>query len=226
VIAATLLVVAKAPVAGFAKTRLTPALTPAEAADVAAAALLDTLDAVCATEVAHRVVALIGDLDAAERGGEIARALADFEVVPQRGAGFGERLANAHADAARRGLPVLQLGMDTPQVRPAVLSAAATDLAGRAGHALLGPATDGGWWALGLPSPQPARLLVDVPMSTSRTAACTRDMLFRCGYRVRDLEPMTDADTFGDAVGIASATEGRFARLVRALHQRGTPVPG
>ncbi|MDN2502321.1 glycosyltransferase, partial [Nocardia nova] len=42
----TLLVVAKAPVAGFAKTRLTPPLAPAEAADLAAAALLDTLAAV------------------------------------------------------------------------------------------------------------------------------------------------------------------------------------
>ena len=61
----TLLVVAKAPEPGLAKTRLAATVGDRVAADIAAAALLDTLDAVAAAPVAARVVALTGDLDAA-----------------------------------------------------------------------------------------------------------------------------------------------------------------
>jgi hypothetical protein len=63
----TILVVAKAPVPGLAKTRLASALGPEAAADIAAAALLDTLDAVAQAPVSARVVAMTGDLDVACR---------------------------------------------------------------------------------------------------------------------------------------------------------------
>ncbi|WP_328393065.1 TIGR04282 family arsenosugar biosynthesis glycosyltransferase [Nocardia sp. NBC_00416] len=206
----TVLIVAKAPVAGYAKTRLTPPLTPVQAAQVAAAALLDTLDAVRDCPVAHRVVAFTGDLDAAERGAEISGELADFEMVPQRGTGFGVRLANAHADAARPGLPVLQIGMDTPQLGSRVLADAARALVAGA-DALLGPATDGGWWGLGLSDPRAARLLAEVPMSTPRTGEHTRGALRTSGYRVELLPTFTDVDHFADAVRVAADCSGRFA---------------
>ena len=61
----TLLVVAKAPEPGRAKTRLAATVGDRVAAEIAAAALLDTLDAVAAAPIAGRVVALTGDLDAA-----------------------------------------------------------------------------------------------------------------------------------------------------------------
>ncbi|WP_433657016.1 TIGR04282 family arsenosugar biosynthesis glycosyltransferase [Nocardia sp. CA-128927] len=218
--ATTLLVIAKAPIAGFAKTRLTPPLTPREAARVAAAALLDTLDSVLRSEVTHRVVAFTGDLSAAECSHELARELAKFEVIPQRGAGFGARLANAHADAARFGAPVLQIGMDTPQIGPDVLTSAANQLVDDEA-ALLGPAEDGGWWALGLPTPQPARVLVDVPMSTDRTGELTGNALQHCGYRVRLLPKFSDVDTFADATRVAAQSTGRFAATIHELSDRG-----
>ncbi|MET8653296.1 TIGR04282 family arsenosugar biosynthesis glycosyltransferase [Nocardia aurea] len=216
----TLLVIAKAPIAGFAKTRLTPPLDPRAAALVAAASLLDTLDAVTRSGVTHRVVAFTGDLAVAERGAELARALDEFVVFPQRGPDFGTRLANAHADAARFGGPVLQIGMDTPQVGPDVLGAAARQLA-EDDSALLGPAEDGGWWALGLPVPQPAHLLSGVPMSTPRTGELTRDMVRHCGFRVRDLPTFRDVDTFADAVAVAAVSGGRFAATVDAVREHG-----
>ncbi|MEU4840304.1 DUF2064 domain-containing protein [Nocardia testacea] len=211
-----LLVMAKAPVAGYAKTRLTPPLTPAQAARLAAAALLDTLDAVSACPVTHRVVAFTGDLDAAQSGEEIARRLADFEVVPQRGSGFAVRLANAHADTARAGLPILQIGMDTPQLGARVLTDAARTLVAGA-DALLGPATDGGWWGLGLSDPRAARLLADVPMSTAATGDRTRGVLRAHGYRVGMLPALTDVDHYADAVRVAAGCSGRFAAAVAAL---------
>ncbi|WP_433197598.1 TIGR04282 family arsenosugar biosynthesis glycosyltransferase [Nocardia sp. CA-107356] len=217
-VAATLLVLAKAPIAGLAKTRLTPPLTPRDAARVAAVSLLDTLESMSRSPVAHHVVAFTGALADAEYADEVDRALTDFEVIPQRGASFGERLANAHADAARYGLPVLQIGMDTPQIGPDVLTWAARELVLR-GDALLGPADDGGWWALGLPTPQAARTLVEVPMSTDRTGELTRDAMLHCDLRVRQLPHYNDVDTFADAVAVAAASDGRFARLVQQLHR-------
>lgn len=215
----TLLVIAKAPIAGFAKTRLTPPLTPREAAQVAAASLLDTLDSALHSRVAHRVVAFTGDLAAAQRRKELARALGEFEIVPQRGASFGTRLANAHADAARHGLPVLQIGMDTPQIGAEVLTRAARALIA-CGESVLGPAEDGGWWALGLSVPQAARTLVDVPMSTARTGQLTRKALRHCGNRVRLLPTFADVDTFEDARRVAATAGGNFAEVMAELRHR------
>ena len=59
-LAAQLMVIAKEPVPGRVKTRLTPAYTPAEAAELAEAALADTLAAVASTSVARRILALAG----------------------------------------------------------------------------------------------------------------------------------------------------------------------
>ncbi len=215
-LAATLLVVAKAPIAGFAKTRLTPPLSPAEAARLAADALLDTLDAVRLSGVRHAVVAWTGDLDRAERAAELAPALRDCVVIAQRGNDFGQRLANAHADAARLGLPVLQIGMDTPQAGPELLAASARLLLD-SGDSVLGPATDGGWWALGLSDPRPARLLAEVPMSTGRTGELTRKMLHHCGYRVHDLPTLTDVDHYEDARAVATRCTGRFTHTLEHL---------
>ncbi|MEV6252753.1 DUF2064 domain-containing protein [Nocardia sp. NPDC051911] len=218
-VAATLLVLAKAPVAGFAKTRLTPPLTSHEAADLAAASLLDTLDAVLRSNVAHRVVALTGDLTAAERQGELRQLLTRVQVLPQRGRTFGERLANAHADAARAALPVLQIGMDTPQIGADQLTCAAGELVDTE-DAVLGPATDGGWWALGLPTPQPARALITVPMSTQRTGLLTRKAVRECGLHVRTLPTHSDVDLFEDALRVAASTSGQFAETVHRLRGR------
>ncbi len=68
------LVVAKAPVPGLAKTRLAVAVGDDAAADIAAAALLDTLDAVVDAGVQARVVALTGDL---EEPATVTRSVSD-----------------------------------------------------------------------------------------------------------------------------------------------------
>ncbi|WP_254205802.1 TIGR04282 family arsenosugar biosynthesis glycosyltransferase [Nocardia alni] len=228
-IAATLLIIAKAPIAGFAKTRLTPPFSPHEAAQLAAASLLDTLSAARNSGVRRRMVAWTGDLSRAERSDELASALEEFDIVPQRGDTFGQRLANAHADAFRLGLPVLQIGMDTPQAGPALLAVSASLLL-ECGDAVLGPAADGGWWALGLTDPRPARTLAEVPMSTDRTGELTREALCRCGCRVRRLPILTDVDTVTDALTVAQEYRGRFPQTVERLQRAhalplGSPVP-
>jgi rSAM/selenodomain-associated transferase 1 len=212
-VSATVLVLAKAPVPGQVKTRLCPPATPGEAARIAAASLLDTLDA---TRGRCTVVALVGSLADAERRAEVRAALARCRVVPQRGATFAARLVAAHADAGGNG-PVIQLGMDTPQ-----LDAALLDEAGRAlgsCDAVLGPARDGGWWALGVHDPRHARVLAGVPMSTPDTGALTLHALHAAGLRVTLLPELSDVDTMEDAERVAAAVPGsRFAAAVAQVH--------
>ncbi|WP_306189121.1 DUF2064 domain-containing protein [Streptomyces sp. MK5] len=196
----TLLIIAKEPLPGRVKTRLTPPFTPREAAELAEAALADTLLAAAATPADRRVLVLDGAPGPWLPPG--------FDVVRQCAGGLDERLAAAFAGCAG---PALLIGMDTPQVTPELLS---VDFA--ACDAWFGPAEDGGFWALGLAEPDPA-LLRGVPMSTPVTGAVQRDRLVAAGLRVRDLPLLRDVDTAADARAVAArAPHGRFAaRLAR-----------
>ncbi|WP_028798707.1 TIGR04282 family arsenosugar biosynthesis glycosyltransferase [Streptomyces sp. 142MFCol3.1] len=197
----TLLVIAKEPRPGRVKTRLTPPFTPREAATLAEAALVDTLRAVAATPAARRVLVLDGAPGAWLPPG--------FDVVPQCAGGLDERLAAAFAGCTG---PALLIGMDTPQVTPALLTVDFADC-----DAWFGPAEDGGFWALGLAAPDPA-LLRGVPMSTPTTGAVQRDRLTAAGLRVRDLPRLRDVDTAADVEAVAaSAPAGRFAAELSRL---------
>ena len=212
----TLLVVAKAPEPGRAKTRLAATVGDGVAADIAAAALLDTLDAVAAAPVAARVVALTGDLGAAAGATEIRRRLASFTVIEQRGDGFAERLVNAHADAGFEGYPVLQIGMDTPQVTADLLTGCARRLL--ESPAVLGPARDGGWWVLGVRAPAMAECLRDVSMSQPDTGGLTVKALQDNGIDVTFVPQLADFDVVADIAAIRDACgpASRFARVTRA----------
>ncbi|HEY8478371.1 MAG TPA: TIGR04282 family arsenosugar biosynthesis glycosyltransferase [Spirillospora sp.] len=204
---ADLIVIAKEPVPGRVKTRLTPGYTAAEAARLAEAALADTLATVARTPAGARVLAL--------RGNPGPWLPPGVRVVPQRGGGLDERLAHAFDDAYA-GRPLVLIGMDTPQVTTALL-----ERAGRAledGDAVFGPAADGGFWLLGLRRPD-AALLRGAPMSSSRTGRVVLDRLCGAGLTVAMLPRLTDVDTAADAAEVAAlAPHGRFARAVRAVN--------
>lgn len=224
------LVVAKAPVPGWAKTRLAATIGDTAAAELAAASLLDTLDAALGTRLPV-VVALTGELGRARRLSELTGLLARCRVLPQRGAGLPARLANAHHDARvllndreepGGGRVLVQIGMDTPQVRPADLRAAAA--AAGASVAALGPAPDGGWWALALGDPDAAGRLAAVATSTSSTSARTAAALRSAGLRVTWLPAMRDVDVQGDIAPVALAC-GAGSRFRRAA-LRSAPAIG
>ncbi|MFF3286529.1 DUF2064 domain-containing protein [Streptomyces sp. NPDC003023] len=203
----TLLVIAKAPVPGRVKTRLTPVHTPEEAAALAEAALRDTLDAVLATPAGRRVLVLDGEPGAWLPAG--------VDVVPQGGGGLDERLADAFGLCTG---PALLIGMDTPQVTPALLLQG-LELA--PGTAAFGPADDGGFWALGLAEPD-GRLVRGVPMSSPDTGAAQRRRLAGAGLAVRELPGLRDVDTPDDARAVAAAAPGsRFAAALAGMSAAG-----
>jgi len=137
-----------------------------------------------------------------------------FEVVPQRSGGLGERLAGAFEDA---GGPALLVGMDTPQLSAETVRSASEQLSEPGVDAVLGLAEDGGWWALGLRTPD-ARAFDGVPMSESHTGAVQIQALEALGLSTRRLARMVDVDTIEDAVVVAaSIPNSRFARTLREV---------
>ena len=160
------LLVAKAPVPGRVKTRLGARIGDDQAAVLAAAALLDTIDA-CRSAGAEGHLSLAGALSDSVQGEEISAALEGWTISPQRGN------------------------------TAAALIAVADGLAQH--DAVLGPAVDGGWWALARQDPNAVRHVAEVAMSRDTTFVDTQRALERAGCRVGHAAPMTDVDTVADA---------------------------
>ncbi|NLU68710.1 DUF2064 domain-containing protein [Streptomyces sp. HNM0574] len=209
----TLLVIAKEPVPGRAKTRLTPPFSPDEAAELAEASLADTLDTVRSLPARRRVLVLAGAPGPWLPDG--------FEAVPQSGGGLDERIAAAFSLCEG---PALLVGMDTPQITPELL-APALEAGGWEGcDAWFGPAADGGFWALGLAEPRP-ELVRGVPMSLESTGTLQRRRLVEAGLMVRDLPVLRDVDTAEDAAEVAEhladrVRSGGTASRFAAVHER------
>lgn len=201
----TLLVIAKAPVPGRSKTRLCPPCTPAQAASLAEAALADTLETVARTPgVTRRVAVLDG-----EPGPWLP---AGFDVVPQVGGGLDARLAAAFRAADG---PAFLVGMDTPQLTTRDLRDGLDALTRTS--AVVGLASDGGYWGIGLREPDDD-LFLGVPMSTEETGAAQIERLRDHGRDPALLRELRDVDRYDDALAVArEAPSSRFARTVARL---------
>jgi uncharacterized protein len=190
-----LTVIAKRPVPGRVKTRLCPPCTPEQAADVAAAALADTMDAIdvvaAGTEV-RKVLLFEGDPDGWGR--------ADWDVVAQGLGGLDRRLCDAFDELG----PGLVVGMETPH---AAGSLAAGIAALRRGSDAIGLTNDGGYWVIGLHRVD-RRVFDDVPMSTSATGLAQLRALHRTGRSVERLMFARDLDTIDDLRAAATRSGG------------------
>jgi len=200
------LVIAKAPVPGRVKTRLCPPCTPEQAAALARAALQDTLAAAAAAAAGagRRVLVLDGEPGAWLPPG--------WEVVRQRGHGLAERLAAAFEDA---GAPAFLVGMDTPQLTPALIRAGLRALATH--DAAFGPAADGGYWGIGLRRARRA-VFEGIPMSEPHTGLAQRRRLAQLGLSTAELPALLDVDTIAAAHAVAAdAPASRFAATLAEL---------
>jgi glycosyltransferase A (GT-A) superfamily protein (DUF2064 family) len=195
----TLILIAKETIPGRVKTRLHPPLSLEQAAVLAAASITDTLAAIAPLPATRRV--LLFDGVNAPAGSD------DYEVVPQVSGDLDERLAAIFDESDG---PTILIGMDTPQVTAADLAPAFSDWPSDV-DAFFGPASDGGFWALGMREPR-GDLIRGVPMSRDDTGRRQLQRLVDAGLAVGMLPELRDVDTIFDALAVAAiAPSGTFA---------------
>jgi rSAM/selenodomain-associated transferase 1 len=184
-----LVVVAKQPVAGHTKTRLSPPLTPGEAARLYEMFLRDTLNIVRDVAGVERIIAYLP-----EEAEDYFRTLApDFGLLPQCGPDLGARLDNGLTHCLTNGFErAVIMNSDSPTLPAEHLRQAFVAL--ETADVVLGPCDDGGYYLIGLNSPAP-RLLRDVQMSTPTVAQETLTLAAEEGLRLVQLSAWYDVDT-------------------------------
>lgn len=187
-----LLIFAKAPLPGLAKTRLIPALGAAGAAALQQRLIRRTLATAAQSGLATE---LWCHPDCAQPFFAACGAEFAVELRNQQGADLGERMHHAFVTA---GAPALLIGTDCPGLSAADLHAAAAALAGDC-DAVLGPAADGGYYLIGLRRPL-AALFHAMPWGTDAVLALTRARLHTAGLRWQELPLHHDIDTPDDLV--------------------------
>jgi rSAM/selenodomain-associated transferase 1 len=186
-----LLIFAKAPLPGLAKTRLIPALGAAGAAALQQRLIRRTLATAAQSWLATE---LWCHPDCAQPFFAACAGEVTVELRSQQGADLGERMHHAFVTAAA---PALLIGTDCPALSAQDLRTAAAALA--AHDAVLGPAADGGYYLIGLRRPQPT-LFRAMPWGTDAVLALTRTRLHAAGLRWQELPLHHDIDTPDDLV--------------------------
>jgi hypothetical protein len=190
-----ILLFARAPIPGEAKTRLIPALGADGAARLHQQLLTETLGRLasariapielwCAPAATHRLFH------------ELARRHR-LALYTQPAGGLGDRLLKGAADALLRANAVVLIGSDCPDLGPDYIDQAFETLLGQDGggrsDAVLGPAADGGYVLLGLRWAEPT-LFRDMPWGTERVAAVTRERMAALGWCWREQALLRDLD--------------------------------
>ena len=184
-----LITVAKQPQPGATKTRLTPPLTPDQAAHLYECFLRDTLDLMRAVPAVQRAVAYH---PIASRG-YFARLAPDFDLIPQHGDDLGVRLDRATTHYLDRGYArAVIMNSDGPTLPAAYLIDALAALRDPT-DVVLGPSEDGGYYLIGLCRPAP-RLLREARLSTPHALADTLALARADQRRVTLLPPWYDVD--------------------------------
>jgi len=190
-----IIVMAKAPIAGYAKTRLIPALGAAGAAALAErlldhaahqalAAGLGTVDLCCSPDFEHAAFRRL-----AQQPG--------IQLSQQADGDLGVRMARAFDRWLRSKGRALMVGTDAPGANAELLrqAAAALDRA----DVVLVPALDGGYALIGLNRPAP-ELFTDIVWSTASVMTATRRRLAASGLSHVELAPLADIDEPADLI--------------------------
>jgi len=204
---AALVVFAKAPIPGQVKTRLCPPLTPDEAATVHGSFVIDTLER---TRTAVSKFRLSADryLACAPSSTltffKIMEERQAVRLLEQEGEDLGARMHGVFERLFADGYgKVIIVGTDVPAL-PLTTYQQAIELLGR--HDLvLGPALDGGYYLIGLKKPA-AALFRDIPWSTDRVLALTKENGGALGLTIGQLPEWRDVDTIEDLKTLIEAS--------------------
>ncbi len=218
---------AKRPAAGATKTRLVPALSPQQAADLYECFLLDTLDTIAQRTDCTLVIAV----EAAASAPYFAAVAPGVMQVEQRGETLGERLDAVMCAGLDAGFThVFALGSDSPDLPSGHLDAAFAALDRSGTDVVLGPSDDGGYYLIGWKQ-RWRRVVIDVTMSTSQVLADTLVIARELDAAVElaptwyDVDEPRDLDRLRHSLAEVSGT--RTATFLsaqsRTTHSRTTP---
>jgi rSAM/selenodomain-associated transferase 1 len=194
------IVFAKAPVAGQAKTRLAPALGAAGAAALAERLLQHTLAQATAAQVGP--VELCAAPDASHPALRAAAAACGADLAEQGPGDLGQRMHRALARRLLQDDRALLIGTDAPSLGAAVLQQAAKALL--AHEVVLVPALDGGYALIGLRRADP-RWFAGMSWSHAQVMAHTRERLRAAGVNWHELPPVADIDEPADLAHLPPA---------------------
>lgn len=188
-----IVIFAKAPLAGFAKTRLIPALGQQGAAELAQRLLAQTLHEALISQVGP--VELCVTPSAVQAVWETLAISGTVHRTDQGDGDLGERMARAAKRVVDAGESILLIGTDCPQLDAAQLQQAARAL--QFADATLVPAFDGGYVMLGL-NRFDARVFSGIAWSTSSVATDTMSRMKQLEWRVEILPVLHDIDEPSD----------------------------
>jgi len=188
-----LVIMAKEPVPGQVKTRLSPELTPQEAAGLYRCFLQDS-------------IAEMGNIDGIDLAIAYApataratfAALADdrFVLFPQQEVELGQRMLTIFKERIAQGYgAVCIMDSDSPDLPKEIVRASFRLLAVGKADVVLGPCTDGGYYLLGMKYPHP-ELFTDIPWSSGDVLSVTMQKAQKAGLKTALLPPWSDIDTY------------------------------
>lgn len=185
-------IMTKAPRAGKVKTRLTPPLTPEEAAALNICFLRDSGSAISAVGENARGIGVYTPVGEEDAYAEILPA--DFALIPQRGDGFGERLTLATEDLFQVGFAaVCLIDSDSPTVPQQAYEDGARALLKPGDRIVFGPSDDGGYYLIGMKQLH-RRLFEEIDWSTERVGEQTLEQAKRLNLEVELLPTWYDVD--------------------------------
>ncbi len=197
---AALVVFAKPPVPGRVKTRLTPPLSPEDAARLYGAFLQDALDQYQDLGVTLRLYLSLDESPGRSMSahwGDMYCQWVGENVFRQRGAGLGERMQQAFEETFAAGRRrVILIGTDHPTLPSAWIQEGFSLLEGK-GDVVLGPTGDGGFYLIGMNGSFP-QVFEGMTYSHEAVFEQTAARVASCGASLHTLPEWYDVDTFDD----------------------------
>ena len=194
------------------KTRLSVARDDANHAELRHALFLDTLDAITSVAAVEHVVAC----EPASECERMRTLVGAVDVIAQRGDTLGQRIAHVFEDTFRLGMDsVVVIGSDLPDLPSRLVREAVGALQGGKDRAVLGPASDGGYYLIGLNRPHP-ELFDRIDWSTAHVLAQTLEAAKARALPVVLLDQWTDIDGAADLDRLAARSSSSSARRTRA----------
>jgi uncharacterized protein len=224
-----LAVMAKAPVAGHVKTRLTPALTAQDAADLSRALLIDQLNQLQEIDATDFYL-FFAPKEARSLMAELAPPC--FSLLPQQADDLGARMAAVFTKLLQTGHKnIVLIGGDLPPVPLRYFAEAYALLESSKKRVVLGPSRDGGYYLVGCNQPTP-EIFQSMTWSHSQVLAQTLDKLAVLQIDYHLLPPWFDIDTPDDLRYLESILDAALEKsmphtlpLLRRLDLKQKPCP-